>query len=107
MSLFCNVSHTVYRCSVKEERLCNKTFSRMFYGFYLNSGLKNDSVAESFTLRHTIGDHSFPCRYIKIMPLQSWGPSFNFSIWFVELIGVDNWDIVKPCMDWFNVVSNI
>jgi Muskelin N-terminus. len=39
------------------------------------------------------------------MPLQSWGPSFNFSIWFVELIGVDNWDIVKPCMDWFNVVS--
>ncbi|CAG2064170.1 unnamed protein product, partial [Timema podura] len=35
------------------------------------------------------------------MPLQSWGPSFNFSIWFVELTGIDNWDIVKPCIEWF------
>lgn len=23
------------------------------------------------------------------MPLLSWGPSFNFSIWYVELLGVD------------------
>ena len=107
MYLLCNLFYIVYTCNVKEEKFCNKSFNRMFCGLYVNSGLKNDSVAESFTLRHTIGDHSFPCRYIKIMPLQSWGPSFNFSIWFVELIGVDNWDIVKPCMDWFNVVSII
>jgi hypothetical protein len=46
-------------------------------------------------LRHTIVDHPFPCRYIKIMPLQSWGPSFNFSIWFVELIGVDSLTILS------------
>ncbi|KAK7873640.1 hypothetical protein R5R35_009328 [Gryllus longicercus] len=68
----------------------------------LESGLKNDSTAETFHLRHTVGDRPFPCRYIKIMPLQSWGPSFNFSIWFVELTGLDDWTIVKPCLDWFN-----
>lgn len=41
------------------------------------------------------------------MPLQSWGPSFNFSIWFVELLGIDDWEVVKPCLDWFNEVSEI
>lgn len=84
-----------------------KTYNRIFCVLFSNSGLKNDSIAETFQLRHTIVDHPFPCRYIKIMPLQSWGPSFNFSIWFVELIGVDSWDVVKPCMDWFSAVSNI
>lgn len=28
--------------------------------------------------------------YLQIMPLLSWGPSFNFSIWFVELLGQDD-----------------
>lgn len=68
----------------------------------LESGLKNDSAPETFHLRYTAGDQPFPCRYIKIMPLQSWGPSFNFSIWFVELLGIDDWEVVKPCLDWFN-----
>lgn len=68
------------------------------------SGLKNDSVPETFELRHTVGDRPFPCRYIKILPLQSWGPSFNFSIWYVELTGIDSWDVVKKSLDWFNEV---
>ncbi|XP_023702338.1 muskelin [Cryptotermes secundus] len=93
----------------EKTHVCNLRKFKVFGGLQdgnmielLESGLKNDSIAETFQLRHTIVDHPFPCRYIKIMPLQSWGPSFNFSIWFVELIGVDNWDIVKPCMDWFS-----
>ena len=44
----------------------------------------------------------FPCRYIKIVPIQSWGPSFNFSIWYVELVGTQEWDSVKPCIQWYN-----
>jgi len=44
----------------------------------------------------------FPCRFIKIVPVQSWGPSFNFSIWYVELVGTQDWEVVKPCIQWYN-----
>lgn len=39
------------------------------------------------------------------VPIQSWGPSFNFSIWYMELSGVDDQHFVKPCMNWYNTVS--
>ncbi|XP_067684074.1 muskelin-like isoform X1 [Haliotis asinina] len=68
----------------------------------LDSGLKNDHTPECFSLRHEIDGNHFPCRYIKIVPIQAWGPSFNFSIWYVELFGRDDWDSVKPCMNWYN-----
>lgn len=47
----------------------------------LEAGLRNDAVAETFTLRKSPSGAPFPCRYIKLVPLESWGPSFNFSIW--------------------------
>lgn len=53
----------------------------------LQSGLKNDSVKETFALR---------------LPTMTWGPSFNFSIWFVELIGIDEPTVVKSCSNWIN-----
>lgn len=31
-----------------------------------------------------------PIVYLKIVPMLSWGPSFNFSIWYVELLGRDD-----------------
>ena len=40
-----------------------------------------------------------------LVPIMSWGPSFNFSIWFVELSGVDDPEIVQPSLTWFNTVS--
>ena len=66
------------------------------------SGLKNDYQPETFSLRHLIEGKMFPCRYIKIVPIQSWGPSFNFSIWYVELAGSNDWELVKPCIQWYN-----
>lgn len=68
----------------------------------LDSGLKNDHISETFPVRNKIDGNFFPCRYIKIMPVQAWGPSFNFSIWFVELQGIDDWQFVKTCMNWYN-----
>ena len=41
------------------------------------------------------------------MPIQSWGPSFNFSIWFVDLYGVNDPGFVLPCMNWYNTVSTV
>lgn len=68
----------------------------------LDGGLKNDSQTESFELKHTAGGNVFACRFLKIVPFQSWGPSFNFSIWYVELKGIDEWNYIKSCIDWFN-----
>ncbi|KAK2151233.1 hypothetical protein LSH36_371g00004 [Paralvinella palmiformis] len=68
----------------------------------LESGLKNDHDPETFFLKHEVDGNFFPCRYIKIVPIQSWGHSFNFSIWYVELQGIDEPSIVKPCMNWYN-----
>ncbi|XP_078047275.1 muskelin 1 [Augochlora pura] len=71
----------------------------------LEGGLKNDSMSEMFDVKHTLGngDNYFPVKYIKILPLQSWGPSFNFSIWHVRLTGTDDPKIVKPSIEWFNM----
>ncbi|XP_044534950.1 muskelin [Gracilinanus agilis] len=38
-------------------------------------------------------------------PLLSWGPSFNFSIWYVELNGIDDPDVVQPCLNWYSKVG--
>ncbi|XP_061418708.1 muskelin isoform X2 [Lethenteron reissneri] len=71
----------------------------------LASGLKNDHNKETFSLKHKIEDQMFPCRWIKIVPILSWGPSFNFSIWYVEMHGVDSPDVVLPCLHWYSKPS--
>ena len=68
-------------------------------------GLKNDSAKESFSLRHRVDGHPFPIRFLKVVPLQSHGPAFNFSIWYVELRGDCEPSTVAPCMNWYNTVS--
>lgn len=91
-------------CNLKRFKVCGGLTDECSMEL-LASGLKNDSVSETFELRHTVGDGAFPCRYIKIVPLESWGPSFNFSIWYVELKGSSDWSVVKPALDWLNLVS--
>lgn len=39
------------------------------------------------------------------VPLMSWGPSFNFSIWHVKLVGIDDPNHVRGRLKWFNNVS--
>lgn len=43
---------------------------------------------------------------VCLVPLQAWGPSFNFSIWYVELAGNTRWEEVKQCIKLYNRVSN-
>ena len=66
----------------------------------LESGLKNDNNPENFNLKHQLNRQYFPCRFIKVVPIQSWGPSFNFSIWHIALWGDDNPEVVKTALDW-------
>ncbi|KAI9021961.1 Muskelin N-terminus-domain-containing protein [Hyaloraphidium curvatum] len=63
----------------------------------LHGGLRNDPEPETFSLKHKVDDVVFPCQFIKIVPLVSHGGNFNFSIWYLELRGIANPDIVKAC----------
>ena len=38
---------------------------------------------------------------------MSWGPSFNFSIWYIELHGIDEPDVVQPCLNWYSKVGMV
>lgn len=45
-----------------------------------------------------------PCLYIKIVPLMAWGANFNFSIWFVEVRGVEEAQVVRKAMESYHLV---
>ena len=42
---------------------------------------------------------------LSLAPLQSWGPSFSFSVWFVELRGVVEEGRVKEALRWYEEVG--
>ena len=73
----------------------------------IDSGLRNDTVPESFRLKHVVNEQYLPCKYIKITPLECWKPSFNFSIWYVGLEGEDSTDIVQSALSWHDEVCFI
>ncbi|CAH1783153.1 unnamed protein product, partial [Owenia fusiformis] len=103
------ICHSITFGKYEKTHVCNLKKFKIYGGLndenmieILDSGLKNDHTAETFYLKHQIDNNDFPCKYIKIVPIQSWGPSFNFSIWYVELSGVDSTQAVAPCMNWYN-----
>lgn len=46
-----------------------------------------------------------PVTYIKILPLQSWGPAYNYTIWYVELHGKNQEDLIWTAMDTIDLVG--
>ncbi|XP_034476504.1 muskelin isoform X2 [Drosophila innubila] len=83
----------------EKSHVCNIKKFRVFGGLeddhmvlLLEGGLKNDNIPEVFNLRCMTedGSENLPILYLKIVPLLSWGPSFNFSIWYIELHGQDD-----------------
>ncbi|XP_064105784.1 muskelin-like isoform X1 [Macrobrachium nipponense] len=92
----------------EKTHVCNVKKFRVYGGLsddnmvlLLESGLKNDTVSETLVLKHTVSGHQFPLRFVKIVPLQSWGSTFNFSIWHVSLGGCDDRAVVQKCMNWY------
>ncbi|KAI9504610.1 Muskelin N-terminus-domain-containing protein [Coemansia spiralis] len=68
----------------------------------LYSGLRNDSEAETISLKQKLNGFYIPCQYIKIQPLLAHDQKFNFSIWHVELRGTMNPHIVQRILSDFN-----
>nr|XP_049700727.1 muskelin isoform X2 [Helicoverpa armigera] len=70
----------------------------------LTAGLKKDSAAEIFKLRCKTSEGLYlPVQYIKIVPLQSWGPAYNYTIWYVELTGKNQEQIVSNALETINL----
>ncbi|KAG9508874.1 Muskelin [Fragariocoptes setiger] len=89
--------------------ICNLKRFRIYGGIedstpieLLEDGLRNDSKPETLVMKHQIDGHLIPLRYIKIVPIQSWG-SFNFSIWHVQLRGINDPGIVDESIKWFAI----
>ncbi len=55
----------------------------------VHSGLSQEEGYEAFMLKFKHEGVLIPCRWIKIIPIRPWNDSYNISIWFVNLKGVD------------------
>eukprot|EP01135_Chromosphaera_perkinsii_P004865 Nk52_evm11s301 gene=Nk52_evmTU11s301 len=104
-----SVVHTITFGKYHKVHVCNLKEFKVFGGLnknnmieLLHSGLRNDDEPETFPLKHKTMDVVFPCLYIKIMPLMAWGANFNFSIWYVQLQGISDKDIVDDALMHYN-----
>lgn len=68
----------------------------------LNSGLQNSHEAEEFPLTYVVEGYPVPCQYIKIVPILTYGTSYNFSIWYVKLKGIQEESAVQFCLCHYN-----
>ncbi|KAH8107718.1 Muskelin N-terminus-domain-containing protein [Cristinia sonorae] len=87
----------------KKAHPCNMKEFKLFVGEteesmieVLHAGLRNDHVAETFSIRHVNNAGvPFPTRYVKIVPLSAHGQSFHTSIWHVRMTGIIDHQIVQ------------
>ncbi|TPX71748.1 hypothetical protein SpCBS45565_g00878 [Spizellomyces sp. 'palustris'] len=109
-----SIVHTITFGKYHKVHVCNLKEFKVFGGLspnnmieLLHCGLRNDIEPETFSLKHKANDVIFPCQYIKIVPLLAWGANFNFSIWYVELRGICQSEIVeKAYWDYINYREN-
>ena len=82
--------HKVHVCNLREFKVLGGLSPDNMVEL-LHSGLRNDPEPETFPLKFkTDAGVIFPIRYLKIVPLMAWGANFNFSIWYVELRGLND-----------------
>ncbi|CAB4386012.1 hypothetical protein RhiirA5_492663 [Rhizophagus irregularis] len=97
-----SIVHSITFGKFYKEHICNLKKFKVYGGLtpnkmdeLLNSGLRNDEFPETFRLKYRANNVLLPCQYIKIVPLVAYGPNFNFSIWYVELKGIRDQEIVQ------------
>lgn len=85
-------------CSMKELRVYGG-LTQEHMTELLHTNVKLDASPETFSLRHTNrSGHTFPCRFVKIVPLAAHGASFNISIWHIAFSGVKDEEAVARIM---------
>ncbi|KAM0688331.1 Muskelin 1 [Conglomerata obtusa] len=56
--------------------------------------LSNDNIPEIFPLKISSNNMFILTRYLKIVPMQTWGINMNYCLWHVKLQGITNRDIL-------------
>ncbi|GAA5806192.1 hypothetical protein HPULCUR_011722 [Helicostylum pulchrum] len=86
--------------------VCNLKEFKVFGGLdplnmneLLHKGLTDDNKTESFPLIYKFNDLIFPIQYIKIVPLATFGANFNYSIWYVEIRGIKDDELMSKVYD--------
>ncbi|KAG0188949.1 Muskelin 1, intracellular mediator containing kelch motif [Apophysomyces sp. BC1034] len=89
--------------------VCNLKEFKIFGGMQpdemaeiLHQGLRNDNEKETFRLRHVSNNLVFPVQFIKIVPLSTFGDNFNYSIWYVELNGIEEDAVIQSVIKKYN-----
>ncbi|KAJ3119706.1 Muskelin 1, intracellular mediator containing kelch motif [Nowakowskiella sp. JEL0407] len=89
--------HKQHPCNLKEFKVYGGLDPQNMVEL-LHAGLRNDAEPETFALKHITGvnrkSEMFPCLYIKVCPLLAWESNFPFSIWYIEVRGTVDPDIV-------------
>jgi hypothetical protein len=85
--------YKAHPCNLKDFKVYGSATSRdprsKAWVRLLRGGLKNDAVPEAFDTRWTTTEGvPFPVRYVKLVPLATHVPNYNFSVWYVALEGI-------------------
>ncbi|KAJ1653783.1 hypothetical protein IWQ61_006164 [Dispira simplex] len=86
-------------CNLKEFRVLAAPAENQWIEI-LHLGVRDNSEPETFTVRHKL-QHSqipFPVLWVKIIPMMTYDIKFNFSIWYVELHGIQDPRIMQPLL---------
>jgi hypothetical protein len=62
-----------------------------------HSGLSQEEGYESFVLKFKHEGYLIPSKWIKIVPIRPWNDSYNISIWFIHLKGIDEKNLLSKC----------
>ncbi|KAG8987084.1 Muskelin 1, intracellular mediator containing kelch motif, partial [Tulasnella sp. 427] len=95
------------KCSMSHP--CNMKEFKVYAGLepnrlteILHAGLLNDSVPESFSVKHQADDGTvLPCQYVKVVPILPHSPDYNTSIWYLELRGVTSHFAVENILSYY------
>uniref|UniRef100_A0A182PSZ4 F5/8 type C domain-containing protein n=1 Tax=Anopheles epiroticus TaxID=199890 RepID=A0A182PSZ4_9DIPT len=69
--------------------------------FKILGGLEEDRM------HRTNSGELLPIKFIQIVPLLSWGPSFNFCIWYVELLGIEDSMFILSNLRKYNMLREV
>lgn len=101
--------HKAHPCNLKDFKLYGSQTSRdpnsSAWIRILRGGLRNDSQMEYFETRWTTADGvPFPVRYVKLVPIATHSPNYNFSVWHIALEGIsDSLTLDRVTLDYHEV----
>ncbi|CAO3610091.1 unnamed protein product [Cunninghamella echinulata] len=87
--------HRSHVCNVKEFKVYGGMDTNNMSELLSSQVLRNDNNLEIFKLRYSHQDLVFPVQYIKIVPVSTFSSNFNYSIWYIEIHGINDPVIIE------------